>query len=102
FENTAAGLAVEKGYKYVICGHIHQPEMREISLEEGKVLYLNSGDWVESLTSLEYHQGKWNIYRHAAGNTGDLLTESEDLLDGQDLNALLDIKSLYAQFTGIA
>lgn len=103
FENTAAELAIEKGYKYVICGHIHQPEIREIRLEEGRVLYLNSGDWVESLTSLEYHKGKWSIYRHAAGNTGDMLTESDDLLDGQDLNALLDVKVLYAQFkTGIA
>src|SRR6478735_741371 len=30
FEQTAADLAVEKGYQYVICGHIHHAEIREI------------------------------------------------------------------------
>src|SRR3546814_9635405 len=51
FENTAADLAIDKGYKYVVCGHIHQPEIREIKSDNGTVLYLNSGDWVESLTA---------------------------------------------------
>jgi hypothetical protein len=27
-------------------------------------LYLNSGDWVESLTALEYNNGYWSIYTH--------------------------------------
>ena len=26
FETTAAELAIEKGYHYVICGHIHEPK----------------------------------------------------------------------------
>ncbi|RZK76920.1 MAG: UDP-2,3-diacylglucosamine diphosphatase, partial [Pedobacter sp.] len=54
FEYTAAELAIENKYEYVICGHIHQPEMRSIVLEQGCVTYLNSGDWVENLTALEY------------------------------------------------
>jgi len=62
FEETAAEIAISKGYSHVICGHIHQPEMRRIANAEGEVMYLNSGDWVESLSSLEYHKGKWNIY----------------------------------------
>ncbi|RYD72688.1 MAG: UDP-2,3-diacylglucosamine diphosphatase, partial [Sphingobacteriales bacterium] len=41
FELVAAELAVEKGYDYVVCGHIHQPEKREIALDNGKVTYLN-------------------------------------------------------------
>jgi UDP-2,3-diacylglucosamine pyrophosphatase LpxH len=47
FEQTAADLAVEKAYSYVICGHIHHAEIREIQSTEqtGSVLYLNSGDW---------------------------------------------------------
>ncbi len=94
FENTAADLAIDKGYKYVICGHIHQPEMREI----WKVLYLNSGDWVESLTSLEYHNGKWRIYKYQQATIGDLMSEADDILDNQDLEAMLDIKSLFLQF----
>ena len=62
FEETAAEIAISKGYSYVICGHIHQPEMRKISNTQGEVMYLNSGDWVENLSSLEYHKGEWKIY----------------------------------------
>jgi len=65
FEQTAADIAISNGYKYVICGHIHQPEMRKITTEKGEVMYLNSGDWVENLTSLEYHQSVWKIYRYS-------------------------------------
>ena len=64
FEQTAADLAIEKGYQMVICGHIHQPEIKTIQSAKGSVLYLNSGDWVESLSSLEFHQGQWTIYHH--------------------------------------
>lgn len=65
FETTAAELAIEKGYDYVICGHIHKQQIREIRTEKGKVQYLNSGDWVENLTALEYDNGQWRIYEHA-------------------------------------
>lgn len=61
FEQTAAELAIEKDYDYVICGHIHQPQQRIIETAKGKVTYLNSGDWVENLTSLEYEHGEWKI-----------------------------------------
>jgi len=64
FEQTAAELAIEKGYDYVICGHIHQPQHRVIETEKGKVTYLNSGDWIENLTSLEYTQLGWKIYHY--------------------------------------
>jgi len=63
FEQTAADIAISNHYDYVVCGHIHQPEMREITNEHGKVMYLNSGDWIENLTALEYLNGKWEIYR---------------------------------------
>src|SRR5690606_3373087 len=61
-ETIAAELAIEKGYQYVICGHIHQPEIREIHTDKGTVVYLNSGDWVENLTALECHKGSWKVY----------------------------------------
>ncbi len=64
FEQTAAELAVEQGYDFVVCGHIHQPQMRTIVTDQGSVQYLNSGDWIENLTALEYHQGEWQIYTH--------------------------------------
>lgn len=62
FEQTAADIAISNGYDYVICGHIHQPEIRQIQNKEGEVTYLNSGDWIENLTALEYHKGEWKIY----------------------------------------
>lgn len=65
FEQTAADIAISNGYDYVVCGHIHHPDMRKISNEKGEVLYLNSGDWIENLTALEYNQGEWRIYRYA-------------------------------------
>ncbi|WP_425235672.1 UDP-2,3-diacylglucosamine diphosphatase [Ulvibacterium sp.] len=64
FEKTAADIAIEKKFDYVVCGHIHQPEIKEIQTDKGTVLYLNSGDWVENLTSLEYHRGKWKLYNY--------------------------------------
>ncbi len=62
FENIVAELAIEKKYDYVICGHIHQPEKRIIETEKGSVTYLNSGDWIENLSALEYNNKQWNIY----------------------------------------
>ena len=62
FEQTAADIAITNGYDYVICGHIHHPVIKTIKNKEGKVTYLNSGDWIENLSSLEYNKGKWSIY----------------------------------------
>jgi UDP-2,3-diacylglucosamine pyrophosphatase LpxH len=65
FEDTAIQLAAEKGYDCVMCGHIHRPQMREVTAENGQtVIYMNSGDWVEHLTALEFTQGKWSIYQY--------------------------------------
>lgn len=64
FETTAADIAIGNKYDYVICGHIHQPEIRQIATEHGRTVYLNSGDWIENLTALEYDGGEWSIYRY--------------------------------------
>lgn len=64
FESTVCEIAAENKYKYVICGHIHQPEIRTVVTENGAVVYMNSGDWIENLTSLEYSDGKWSIYKY--------------------------------------
>ena len=61
FEEKAIELAIYNGYDYVICGHIHQPEDRIASNEKGKVRYLNSGDWIENLSWLEYNYGEWAL-----------------------------------------
>lgn len=61
FEETVGQLAISKGYDYAICGHTHLVEKKVISNEKGKVTYLNSGDWVESMTALEYYEGDWHV-----------------------------------------
>lgn len=62
FEEVAADLAIVNGYKYVICGHIHQPQMLRKVNKNGTCLYLNSGDWIENLTALEYRNKRWDLY----------------------------------------
>ncbi len=64
FEQTAAHIAIHNGYEYVICGHIHQPQKRTIDNGTGQVIYLNSGDWIENLTALEYDNGEWSIFKY--------------------------------------
>ncbi|MET0392640.1 MAG: UDP-2,3-diacylglucosamine diphosphatase [Chitinophagaceae bacterium] len=64
FETMIAELAIEKNYHAVICGHIHQPGKRVITTDKGSVTYLNSGDWVEHLTALEYRDNDWHIYTY--------------------------------------
>ncbi|MEN9325616.1 MAG: UDP-2,3-diacylglucosamine diphosphatase [Flavobacterium sp.] len=62
FENAATELAIENEFDYVICGHIHQPQIRHVESKNGNCTYLNSGDWIENLTALEYHNKNWSIY----------------------------------------
>jgi UDP-2,3-diacylglucosamine pyrophosphatase LpxH len=58
FEKNLAGYCKKKGYDGVICGHIHHAEIKEVD----GVVYMNDGDWVESLTALvEHHDGRWKI-----------------------------------------
>jgi UDP-2,3-diacylglucosamine pyrophosphatase LpxH len=62
FEETAARVGVRRGYNYVVCGHIHKAQMRDVELDGNRITYLNSGDWIENLTALEYRKGEWSIY----------------------------------------
>jgi UDP-2,3-diacylglucosamine pyrophosphatase LpxH len=51
FETHIAELARERKCTGVMCGHIHTPADKYI----GEIHYLNSGDWVESLTAIVEH-----------------------------------------------
>lgn len=82
FESTATDLAIEKKYDYVICGHIHEPKISKISNKHGETLYLNSGDWIENLTSLEYKKGKWKLHYYQENKIED---NEEDLFEMEDL-----------------
>ncbi len=64
FEKTAADIAIENGYDYVVCGHIHEPKKEVYQNKYGKTIYLNSGDWIENLTALEYSFKRWRIYHY--------------------------------------
>ncbi|MGY6561218.1 MAG: UDP-2,3-diacylglucosamine diphosphatase [Luteibaculaceae bacterium] len=64
FEQTTAEIAIENRFNYVVCGHIHQPEIKVLENQKGKVTYLNSGDWIENLTALEYHNGAWDLFKY--------------------------------------
>ena len=64
FEMKAAEVAQKNGYKYVVCGHIHTPKIGSFNINGEEVIYMNSGDWLESLSSLEYADNEWSIYMH--------------------------------------
>ena len=64
FEMKAAKIAQKNGYKYVVCGHIHTPKIESFNINGEEIIYMNSGDWLESLSSLEYVNNKWSIYMH--------------------------------------
>ena len=85
FEKIASDIAIENEYDYVICGHIHQPEIKRIETEKGEVMYLNSGDWVENLTALEYYEGTWHLFSYRDNflveTNNDVDTEDEDVLE---------------------
>jgi UDP-2,3-diacylglucosamine pyrophosphatase LpxH len=67
-----AELALPNDCEGIICGHIHKPEIKAI----GEVTYMNSGDWVESLSALiETHEGIWELMYYA--NEALLLSEED-------------------------
>ncbi len=85
FEHIAAEIAISNHYDYVICGHVHQPQIRVITNKHGKVTYLNSGDWIENLSALEFDKGKWSIYRYNEVDFIDHADIAEEDLTGMDI-----------------
>ena len=63
FEYLVAEIGSRKGYDYVVCGHIHKPANKKYTTEYGEITYLNSGDWIENLSALEFDGKQWEIYR---------------------------------------
>ena len=59
YEQVLVRYARAQGVCGVVCGHIHEPEIKEIDGIE----YLNCGDWVESCTAVvEHFDGRFEIY----------------------------------------
>jgi len=93
FENVISTLAIENDFDYVICGHIHQPKMVIKENKSGKTIYLNSGDWVEHFTALEYQFKRWKLYYYNKDKLAPFYPD-EDLKD-------MDIRDLIAAITVI-
>lgn len=90
FEQTAADIGISNNYQYVICGHIHHPEMRLIELEQGRIIYLNSGDWIENLSALEYHNGNWTLFRFDDSERVAMLNVQEEEADEMNIRHLFN------------
>jgi UDP-2,3-diacylglucosamine pyrophosphatase LpxH len=87
FESTASDLAIEQGYQYVVCGHIHQPQIRRVENDKGRCWYLNSGDWIENLSALEFDGKKWDLYQYQ--KELDPVEEEETQLEELNLESLI-------------
>lgn len=94
FEETAAGIAIDNQYDYVVCGHIHQAQKRTISTENGSVMYLNSGDWIENLTALEFTDGLWTLFRYEDG----FIEADEAEVEEEELETDMLFQKLMAEF----
>ena len=81
FEEIALDIARENNYDYVICGHIHQPIIRDQIVNERKITYLNSGDWIENLTSLEYNNNRWKLFEYDPNDFRHLKKERNSSID---------------------
>jgi UDP-2,3-diacylglucosamine pyrophosphatase LpxH len=68
FEKTISNYCKKRGFDGVICGHIHHAEIKNID----GIIYMNDGDWVESLTALvENYDGSWELINWKENNTND-------------------------------
>lgn len=92
FEQVAADLAIANGYDFVVCGHIHQPKIIKKENKNGTTTYLNSGDWVENFTALEYQFKRWKIYNYSHDKLSPFFADRElKEMDIKDLIAAITI-----------
>ena len=69
--------------------------MRKIEHTNGSIMYLNSGDWIENLTALEYHKGEWDLFRFSETERIAMLKNAEEEAEG-DVEEM-DDKQLFSQ-----
>lgn len=94
FERTAIELAIQDGYQYVMCGHIHQPQIKKVEINKRSTTYLNSGDWIENLTALEYENKTWSIYHYNKLDFIDIDFPEPVFHESADDHALSDLMSI--------
>lgn len=96
FEQTSADIGISNQYDFVVCGHIHHPEIRQISNEHGSITYMNSGDWIENLSALEYVDGVWSIYKFSDQDRQGMLVKDDEI--DEDLNVDQLFNNLVQEF----
>jgi len=64
------------------------PQIKDVITEKGKVTYLNSGDWIENLTALEYNKGAWEIFNYDK-NYFDLIYPTENFTEEDIVTKIL-------------
>lgn len=83
YEDQLRELAVVKNCCGIICGHVHTPADKKL---EGSIHYLNSGDWVESLTAIvERVPGEFELIDYETHMNGLDILEEEDVAESIDL-----------------
>ncbi len=87
FERAVVDLAIENGYNYVICGYTHHPKKEIREHKNGQCTYLNSGDWVDSLTALEYSLKRWKIYRYSHDKLSSFFADED--IKAMDIHDLI-------------
>lgn len=91
YEQQLSAMAKYKGCDGIICGHIHQPAMKEID----GITYLNSGDWVESLTALiEDFNGEWSLVYYSETQKAESLKRAPGALPRTET---IDLKGYFEQ-----
>jgi UDP-2,3-diacylglucosamine pyrophosphatase LpxH len=86
FETTVVEIAMRNNFDFVVCGHIHQPVIKKFKSKSKTVVYLNSGDWIENMTALEYNNKKWSIFHY----------NSELFQNNVDDHEYKDVKTLFS------
>ncbi len=90
YKDQLKELAVVRDCCGIICGHIHTPADKQL---DNGVHYLNSGDWVESLTAIvEKEPGEFELINYTEfmerGETSECLKENEgDFIENEELES---------------
>ncbi len=90
FEDTVCEIAAENKYDYVVCGHIHHPEIKTVESKNGSVIYMNSGDWIENLSALEYSDKQWSMYLYANDPVAQSININKKKQEKENAKAMMD------------
>lgn len=79
FETASVNYGISQNCETVVCGHIHQPSIKNVEINGKTIQYLNSGDWVENLTALEFNNNEWTLYQHTELQKFEVIEDEEEI-----------------------